>query len=1003
MKGFSKFKGVSSASALAIGVAFGLVALVATPAAAVETTATLQGKVADAPQGTKVTARNVENGAKATVAVRADGTYDVVGLRPGNYEVTFLAPDGNVLVQTITLSVGETSYLDGDMKEATKAVVVVGRRGSANIKSSEVSTSISRVQIDALPQQGRNFLSFATLAPGVSVSTNDERKTFQGGALNANAVNVFIDGISQKNQVLQGGVAGQDASRGNPFPQSAIKEYKVSTQNFKAEYEQSASAIITAVTKSGTNEHHGEAFVNYQSNDMIGVPYYSRPSHDKYENKEYGVELDGPIIKDKLFYMFTYEKREDTRPGDTVNVKNNADFVAINPAAANALAAKYDGNYPKDFSQESYFGKLTWFINEVDSVDLTYRNRDESDIRGFNASTAYERGNNLDQYVREGSLQWKHRDNNFLNEASLDWQSAHWRNSPLTTGPGSQLVKVNDDGYYYSYGSTLFSFGGLPYAQEKAQDSISFKNNMTFTGLNWHGDHIVKAGLKLAVYDYTAMESIPTTNPQFYYRANGYTVGGSNIPFAATVVDGDPTIKSKNTQVGLFAQDDWTVNQHLTFNLGIRWDWESNMFNNNFQTPADVANAIRTLDGFNDVFNPEDYISNGSNRKSFKGAIQPRIGVSYDLNGDRETVFFAGYGRYYDRNIFDIVQLEQRRATLHNATVYFRTDPNTQPADIAPNQKTYLWDPSYLTNPAGLTALAISQDIKGEIILLNNHQKVPYSDQFNLGVRQKFGKIQTSVTLSHTEARDLFNWVLGNRNPALNGGWCQYGSQYACQPWGFGADKYGAVIVSTNDRKARSTSLFITAEKAYSKEDKYGWTAKLDLNDAESTGHNDPFIFDYANASAIGWHHAEDVEKWRFVGSAIVDGPWDTQLSGLLTLSSGAPFMAIYQTGYKDASGFSYPAYKFADGTYFPKDKIAYKQLDLKISKDFVLPNGTTFSVEGQVINVFDSVNKTYSGWSGGLNKYDDSTGVSTPATRAGDTNTTGPARSYQIGLKYKW
>ncbi|WP_240006109.1 TonB-dependent receptor [Pseudaquidulcibacter saccharophilus] len=992
MKGFSKFKGVSSASALAIGVAFGLVALVATPAAAVETTATLQGKVADAPQGTKVTARNVENGAKATVAVRADGTYDVVGLRPGNYEVTFLAPDGNVLVQTITLSVGETSYLDGDMKEATKAVVVIGRRGSANIKSSEVSTSISRVQIDALPQQGRNFLSFATLAPGVSVSTNDERKTFQGGALNANAVNVFIDGISQKNQVLQGGVAGQDASRGNPFPQSAIKEYKVSTQNFKAEYEQSASAIITAVTKSGTNEHHGEAFVNYQSNDMIGVPYYSRPSHDKYENKEYGVELDGPIIKDKLFYMFTYEKREDTRPGDTVNVKNSADLVAINPAAANALATKYDGNYPKDFSQESYFGKLTWFINEVDSVDLTYRNRDESDIRGFNASTAYERGNNLDQYVREGSLQWKHRDNNFLNEASLDWQSAHWRNSPLTTGPGTQLVKPtniiydpnhpNDIRYatydLYSYNPTLFSFGGLPYAQEKAQDSISFKNNMTFTGLNWHGDHIVKAGFKLAVYDYTAMESIPTTNPQLYYDAATYVVGGNNTPFAATIVDGDPTIKSKNTQVGLFVQDDWTVNQHLTFNLGIRWDWESNMFNNNFQTPADVATALRNLNGFNDVFNPEDYISNGSNRKSFKGAIQPRLGVSYDLNGDRETVFFAGYGRYYDRNIFDIVQLEQRRATLHNATIYF---DSTTP-----------WNSSYATDPSQLTSLAIAKNIKGEIIVLNNNQKVPYSDQFNLGVRQKFGKIQTSVTLSHTEARDLFNWVLGNRDPSLNGGWCQYGSQYACQPWGFGAPGYGAVIVSTNDRKARSTSLFITAEKAYSKEDKYGWTAKLDLNNAESTGHNDPFIFDYANASATGWHHAEDVEKWRFVGSAIVDGPWDTQLSGLLTLSSGTPFARIADVTVAPNT----TALQIIDAYYFPKDKIGYKQLDLKIGKDFTLPNGNVFTVEGQAINVFDWVNHTYGGWTSGRD-------TGSGATRAGENNTTGPARSYQIGLKYKW
>ncbi|MFY7851924.1 MAG: TonB-dependent receptor plug domain-containing protein [Brevundimonas sp.] len=127
---------------------------------------------------------------------------------------------------------------------------MTGRR-IFEVRTSEVATNVTRQQIEDLPQISRNFLNFAALAPGVVVQEGDTERTISAGGQPSLAVNVFIDGQSQKSTILDGGIAGQDDSRGNPFPQSAVQEFRVLTQNFKAEYEQASSAIITSGTSTG--------------------------------------------------------------------------------------------------------------------------------------------------------------------------------------------------------------------------------------------------------------------------------------------------------------------------------------------------------------------------------------------------------------------------------------------------------------------------------------------------------------------------------------------------------------------------------------------------------------------------------------------------------------------------------------------------------------------------------------------------------------------------------
>ena len=254
-------------SALAVALATCLMA--SAPAFAQSTAATLRGHVAGAAAGTAVTATNVASGAVRRTTAAADGSYTLVGLEPGTYRV-----DAGGDSQTVTLSVAATSNLDlaGGAKTGPATnlgTVTVKGVALPDVKTSEVGRVVSLQQIQTTPQLTRNFLEFADTVPGMVFSQDSSGKTsLRGGGQNNSSTNVYIDGVGQKSYVKEGGVSGQFSSLGNPFAQLAIAEYKVITSNYKAEYGQISSAAVTAVTKSGTNEFHGEAFYRYTNHDM---------------------------------------------------------------------------------------------------------------------------------------------------------------------------------------------------------------------------------------------------------------------------------------------------------------------------------------------------------------------------------------------------------------------------------------------------------------------------------------------------------------------------------------------------------------------------------------------------------------------------------------------------------------------------------------------------------------------------------------------------------------
>ena len=221
------------------------------PAAAQNVTASISGQVRDAQgapvAGAVITARNEGTNQTVSATSGADGNYRLSGLRPGPYAISTQI-GGAPVTDRVSVEIGQSASLDlgpaaavaeGEAPAAAGAdeIVVTGRR-LVETRTSEVATNVSQQQIRRLPQTDRNFLAFTQLAPGVKYNDSETNRGFRSGASSAAAVNVFIDGVSLKNNVLDQGVAGQQDSRGNPFAQLAIQEFRVLTQNYKAEYEQ---------------------------------------------------------------------------------------------------------------------------------------------------------------------------------------------------------------------------------------------------------------------------------------------------------------------------------------------------------------------------------------------------------------------------------------------------------------------------------------------------------------------------------------------------------------------------------------------------------------------------------------------------------------------------------------------------------------------------------------------------------------------------------------------
>jgi hypothetical protein len=609
--------------------------LVSAPAVAQVTTGSIRGQVTAADgngaAGAQVTARSTGTNQTWRATSAADGRYTLTGLRPGTYEVIATA-GGQTASQTVVIGVGQSASLDLAIGGEAVAdvdgseIVVTGSR-LTETRTSEVATNVSQEQIRTLPQTDRNFLSFVALAPGVRYNDSETDKGFSSGASTASQVNVFIDGVSLKNKLREGGVAGQQNSRGNPFGQLAVQEFRVLTQNYKAEYEQAGAAIVTAVTKSGTNEFHGEMFGQYTDKGLSQKAYLdvrnNRPE-PAFERKQYGISLGGPIIKDKLFFFGAYEGNDQDRAFNVGNPNATPAAVTEFEQFSGRRLNEFTGAFVSPFRGDFYFGKLTFTPDDRQTFDLSYSRREESDIQGFGNTVAYEGAENKLNTVETYLFKYTYAGGDFTNDFSANYLNYVFNPTSL-----------NPDLPSFEYADVII-FGGRDSTRREVQQGYTVRDDITYTGLE---GHVFKAGVRVEVTD-IEFDNRAYLQPRYTFRREPGNNLNFSFPAEARLGLGNSLIQDSNTQVGVYVQDDWSITDRLELNLGVRWDYETNGFANDYVTPSSAAAALRSLPS-TFYFDPENYITDGNDRKPFTGAFAPRFGFSWDIKGDRSTASAA--------------------------------------------------------------------------------------------------------------------------------------------------------------------------------------------------------------------------------------------------------------------------------------------------------------------------------------------------------------------------
>ena len=928
----------------------------------------------------QVAASNVAMGMNRGTVSNASGFYNLAGLRPATYEVTVRRIGFTPQTRTVTVGIGQTITLDLSIQEtATQlAAVAVVTTSTETSRTSEVGTNVTREQIQNLPTFERNFLDLARLAPGMTATAvNNSDKFISAGGQPPEAVNVFVDGASYKNDVLRGGVVGQDASKGNPFPQGAVQEFRVITQNYKAEYQKAASAIITATTRSGTNQWEADAFAfgvgkSYVARDAISAQR-GEPRPD-YKRLQAGGSLGGPIAKDKLFFFGTYELNARDEPG---YVRLGGDTLSAPPSLI-AQLQPLTGQFTSEFREHLGFGKLTWQKSDRSTIDASANIRRETDFRGFGNQTSFQAAENLDVDVYTGVANWKYAGDRWLNEAQLSGQRFTWGAIPKSETPIVQDYQG------------LLRVGGKDASQDFTQTRLTLRNDLTRSGVQFGGDHVFKGGASVDFLSYEAIKNQQATPVYRYRKDENYA-----RPFEAVYGFGDPKVTTDNQQFGAYLQDDWTVTPRLVLNLGLRWDVETNMINNDYVTPAPLADSLRGAlnsklvvdrpvlksDGtccntqqvrvIDELGGLDRYITTGSSdRPVFKNAWQPRVGASFDVTGSGRSVLFAGAGIYYDRNYWNTLFDERFRRQYNVPRIDFRTScPAGSPVNCV------VWDPKYL-DPAQLKTLSGTAGVP-EIFLVANDLKPPKTYQFSGGLRQGIGRALVTLSYNGVRGDNGMNFVRAS---------------------GFGGlgPNYATAFVTDDRVKSWYDAMQVQIDRPILADTRWGGSIAYTLARSDEQGQTTDIFwgFDdkYPTVGDLPRRRAPGNQVHTIVANGIVRLPWTIYASTIVNLGTGLTINADDNSagsafGQQRKYVYSPPTQPFLGiGHVFSTQTV-----DLRVEKAFGFADAQRVSIVADVFNTFNNAN--YGCYNATIE--------STPNPNYNTPGCAGLGRRLQVGLRY--
>ncbi len=572
-------------------------AVIAAPVGAQTTGGVLQGTVSDAQggvlPGANITVINVETGWSRESVADARGWYRAPALAPGRYEIRASLQGFVTLVRAgLVLTLGQEATVNLSLHLATVAetVTVTADTPLVETTSNALERTITRTDLDSLPLVGRNFANLATLSPGVA-GVGGGGVSASGQTTRSNSY--IIDGTSNDDTVV-------NTQRGG-FSLEAVREFSVITNQFNAEYGMASGAIISVITRSGTNDLQGRVFGFHRDDSFDAQDPFSRAQGSgkaPFSQQRYGGFLGGPLVKDRFHYFASYERLREE--GTSV--------------ITSSLVPTNQREEPTTDMGHQYFIKSDQRLGGGgNSLSIRYRADSRGSTgNGIGGLNTRERGNNtntLDQDV-VASLTSIIR-SNLLNE--LRFQGA--RRSTLSDTNGYSvdgMPQINRPSGNFGKAQNM--------PQGRDENRYQVVDNVSYT----RGAHDLKFGADISLI--RANSFFPRNrdgNFTFATDAPFNPADLSTYPTQYVVAILDPNEALPNDLFSFFAQDQWRYRTNLTFNLGVRYDRKR---------------------GFHKITGVPD---DGNN-------FQPRLGFVWDPWNDGRTAVRGGYGDYVDQSFLNI-------------------------------------------------------------------------------------------------------------------------------------------------------------------------------------------------------------------------------------------------------------------------------------------------------------------------------------------------------------
>jgi len=867
--------------------------------------------------GASVKIVNLGTNAERTATTSSDGVYEITQLVPGNYRLEVEAKGFSKYVQEpVVVNVLQRTTVNPELKVGGigETVTVTGESAAlVETTKTDVSGVVDQRRLENLPVNGRSFASLAILIPGATLQPSfDPTKarvgTFSVGGSTGRNLNITIDGGDNKDNAV-GGILQN-------FSMEGIQEFALSTQRFSAANGRSGGALLSVVSKSGSNAFHGSVFgffrddaLNANAPKLLAeanpdlFPDPADAVKPPFSRQQIGGSIGGPIKKDKAFFFGTVERTRER--GNSIVPGVDQDKIAfLEPFGYQSVQF-----LPQPFNDWQYTVKGDFNLSSKHQLVARFagQNNDalndqagflvvRTDLSGGNESlnTLYNFLTSLTSTLSSATVnqltyQYQTFDNRInattdLNLLFFPDGLAVGRNGNVPQQTLQKKHQFRDD-FSWNRGNHGFKFGGDFTFVPKLGGLFAFNSAPEYDFL-FNADEIAQNPAQFP-QGFRTSQVLPgnITCPGIVGTptCTAAQLAGIGVVGAVILSGGDPSFNLREGahQFALYAQDDWKITPRFTLNLGARYDVDFGFVDN---AHAAENRAFRALQIIGSPF-ARKVVEDDKNN------ISPRIGFAWDFMGTGRSVLRGGYGLYFDQSFLNVPLFAVQQANPEIYATFFN-EGNNLSIDSPPPAI-----PRPLNNPlSGTRGRMLDPDFES-----------PYTQQWNIGYAQEIGK-DMALEFDYVHILGLHEFSSLDINPRIgplinaqrsdpNPGrllTSQFAAHAAELTAAFGtATPMGRITVAQSDSRSRYDAFTAAFKKRYS--NKFQLNAHYTL--AKSQGWfgaiadfglqpQNLFVkFDPINFGPTG----ED-ERHRFVVSGIFDLPWDFQVAPIFQMASARPY-----------------------------------------------------------------------------------------------------------------